>query len=60
MSETQLLKEEVISKIETIEDKLLIKKINDFVDSLSNIPPIEDVYKEIKMQFGETLQKLAQ
>jgi len=59
MSETQLLKKEVISKIETIEDRLIIKSINDFVDSLNVNPTIDEVYAEIKMQFEETLQKLA-
>jgi len=59
MSETQLLKKEVISKIETIEDRLIIKSINDFVDSLNVNPTIDEVYSEIKMQFEETLQKLA-
>lgn len=60
MSEANLMKQEVISKIETIEDTLIIKQINDFVDSLNGKPTIDEVYQEIKMQFGETLQKLAQ
>lgn len=60
MSEANLMKQEVISKIETIEDTLIIKQINDFVDSLNNKPSIDEVYQEIKMQFEDTLQKLAQ
>ncbi len=55
------MKQKVIEKITLIEDETMIRKIAQLVDEKSKPrPSIEDIFEKAKVQFGETLQRLAQ
>ena len=60
MSTLEIKRKEVIQKIEKIEDEALMKQINDLINAAHNRPSIREIYDEAKVQFGDTLQKLAQ
>lgn len=54
------LKKEAIRGIERIEDEALLKKVVEILNSQTERPSIGEIYDELKEQFGNTLQKLAQ
>jgi hypothetical protein len=54
------LKKEVIRRIEKTEDETLLKRITEILKSQAERPSINEIYDELKQQYGNTLQKLAQ
>jgi hypothetical protein len=54
------MKQKVIEKITTIEDEKTISQISQLLENVPLRPRIEQVYQEIKAQYGNTLKRLAE
>lgn len=54
------MKRELIEKIAQIEDEVFIRKIAAVVNNPKPRPTKEQIYEEIKAQYGNTLKKLAE
>jgi len=50
----------LIEKITRIEDEVLIRKIAEVVNNAKPRPTIEQIFEEAKVQYGNTLKKLAE
>ena len=54
------MKKGLIEKIAQMDDEITIRKIAQLVNNSKPRPSIEQIYQEIKAQYGNALQKLAE
>jgi hypothetical protein len=54
------MKQELLQKIEKIDDELLLRKVTDLINNPQPRPSIKEMYSEVVQQYGDTLSKLAQ
>ena len=54
------IKKNVIEKINQIDDEITLRKIAQLVNNPKPRPSIEQIYQDIKAQYGNALQKLAE